>query len=156
MRRQCEQLLFSQHRFRAPRSPSFNMKVRVFVRWEDPSAKTCRLISLDKFHRVIYNGASMIRVISVLGCRLVVADTGAQMIQGTGPPRHHMLMWCFDTQQAQEANNLDGQVSTSHSVVREVSLGAVVAHSDVYRCKQCANDFHSTCAQKIDGGLAAS
>ena len=77
----------------------------------------------------------MIRVISVLGCRLVVAHTGAQMVQGTGSTRHHMLMWCFDTQQAQESNNMDRQVSPNQSVVREVSLGAVVADSDVCRCK---------------------
>ena len=32
-------------------------------------------------------------------------------------------------------------------------LGAVVAESDVYRCKQCTNEFHLTCTQKTVGDL---
>ena len=79
-------------------------------------------------------------VTSVLGRRLVVADTSAQMIRRIGPLRHHMPLWCLDLQRAQESNNFDGQVSTNQCVGCEVSLGAVVADSDVCCCKQCAND----------------
>ena len=106
------------------------------VRWEDPSAKTCRPISLEKYNRIMHNVPFVIPVVSVLGCRFVVADTGAQMFKGTRPPRHQMPMWCRDVQRAQTSNNLDRQVSANQCVVCEISLRAVVADSDVHHCKQ--------------------
>ena len=81
---ECEQLPLSQHRLCAQRSCSLNMTVRVgFLRWEDPSAKTCRPISLDKYNRTMYNVPFRIPFVPAQGCRLVVADTSVQMfVQG--------------------------------------------------------------------------
>ena len=130
-----------------------------FVRWTDAARKLARVISLDKFNRIVTIVPYIVSVQDFTGAEMLIKDTGAVMLQTKAADRPHMPQWCLTLKFMAELQSFNGPMvpgvyrcllCTSCLDIDKESGPA--CESDIFVCCKCLQPWHLTCDRILAHG----